>query len=74
MPKEASRSSEKAPSARDIQVTADAITAEAASGTGDGAETARSGKENPVGEGAGIPRQQSAAEAADSETGESART
>ncbi len=50
------------------------MTAEAASGMGDGAETARSGKENPVGEGAGIPRQQSAAEAADSETGESART
>ncbi|WP_344594808.1 hypothetical protein [Streptomyces violaceusniger] len=38
-----------------------------------GAETARSGKENPAGEGAGIPKQQSAAEAADSETGESAR-
>ncbi|TMU90660.1 hypothetical protein FGK60_44960 [Streptomyces sp. DASNCL29] len=45
----------------------------AESGTTDGAETARSGKENPAGEGAGIPKQQSAAEAADSETGESAR-
>ncbi|MFE9005728.1 hypothetical protein ACFYOY_26940 [Streptomyces sp. NPDC007875] len=73
MSKEASRSSEKAPSAQDAQVTADAMRAEAASGTG-GAETARGGKENPAGEGAGIPRQQSAAEAADSETGEGART
>lgn len=74
VPKEASRSSEKAPSAQDVQVTADAMTAEAASETGDRAETARSGKESPAGEGAGIPSQQSAAEAAASETGESART
>ncbi|WP_143059808.1 hypothetical protein [Streptomyces melanosporofaciens] len=74
MPKEASRSSEKAPSARDTQVAADAMTAEAASGTGDGAETARSGKESPAGEGAGLPKQQSAAQAADSETGGSTRT
>ncbi|MBA6438559.1 hypothetical protein H3T12_29670 [Streptomyces sp. GMR22] len=71
--KEASRSSEEAPSVRDAQATADAMTAETESGTTDGAETARSGKENPAGEGAGIPKQQSAAEAADSETGESAR-
>ncbi|MBD3006271.1 hypothetical protein IEJ02_19665 [Streptomyces sp. 5-10] len=75
--KEASRSSEEAPSVRDAQAggpaTADAMTADTESGTADGAETARSGKENPAGEGAGIPKQQSAAEAADSETGESAR-
>ncbi|MGV9848869.1 hypothetical protein ACWDWU_08710 [Streptomyces sp. NPDC003442] len=73
MPKEASRSPEEAPSVRDARATADAMTAETESGTADGAETARSGKENPAGEGAGIPKQQSAAEAADSETGESAR-
>ncbi|WP_413806815.1 gliding motility protein [Streptomyces sp. OE57] len=58
---------------RDSQSTADAMTAETKSGTADEAEAARSGKENPAGEGAGIPKQQSAAEAADSETGESAR-
>ncbi|WP_240529180.1 gliding motility protein [Streptomyces antioxidans] len=58
---------------RDAQATEDAMTAETGSGTADGAETARSGKENPAGERAGIPKQQSAAEAADSETGEGAR-
>ncbi|MFE2180202.1 gliding motility protein [Streptomyces sp. NPDC059455] len=58
---------------RFAQATADAMTADTESGTADGAEIARSGKENPAGEGAGIPKQQSAAEAADSETGESAR-
>lgn len=71
--KEASRSSEEAPSVRDAEATADALASETESGTADGAEAARSGKENPTGEGAGIPKQQSAAEAADSETGESAR-
>ncbi|MER7879044.1 gliding motility protein [Streptomyces solisilvae] len=68
------RAPEETPSAQDTQATADAATAEAESGTADGDEAARSGKESPAGEGAGIPRQQSAAEAADSETGESART
>ncbi|MCQ8194698.1 gliding motility protein [Streptomyces rugosispiralis] len=58
---------------RDAEATADALASETESGTADGAEAARSGKENPTGEGAGIPKQQSAAEAADSETGESAR-
>ncbi|MEU5268222.1 hypothetical protein AB0G77_06690 [Streptomyces hygroscopicus] len=77
MPKETNCSSEEAPSVQDAQDaadTADAVTAGSASGTADGAEAARSGKEDPAGESAGIPRQQSAAEAADRETGQSART
>ncbi|MFI1124006.1 hypothetical protein ACH4VS_22945 [Streptomyces hygroscopicus] len=83
MSKETNRSSEEAPSVQDAQDTADtadtadAVTAGSASGTADGAEAARSGKEDPAGEGTGIPRQQpaaEAAEAADRETGQSART
>ena len=71
--KETSRSSEEAPSE---QSAADAVTAAPAPGptTEAKAEPERSEEDSAAGEGASIPKQQSAAETADSEAGEGART
>ncbi len=72
--KEAGHSSEGAPSEK---TTADPVTAEPESGTAAAEETAeavRSEEETVASEGAGIPKQLSAEESADSETGENART
>lgn len=69
--KETSRSSAEAPSE---QSAADAVTAAPPPGAPAEAEPERSGEGTAAGEGAAIPKQQSAAESADSETGEGART
>ncbi|MET8178826.1 hypothetical protein [Streptomyces sp. NPDC005336] len=69
--RETSRSSEEAPTEKAAAI---ALTAEPESGTADEPEAARGEEETPAGESAGIPKQQSAAEAADSEAGEGART
>ncbi|WP_234365425.1 MULTISPECIES: gliding motility protein [Streptomyces] len=71
MSKEESRSSAEAPSE---QSAADAVTAAPAPGASAEAEPERSEEEPVAGEGAAIPKQQSAAETADSEAGEGART
>ncbi|MFI0777253.1 gliding motility protein [Streptomyces sp. NPDC021212] len=69
--KETSRSSEEAPSEHSA---ADAVTAAPAPGASAEAEPDRSEEEAAPGEGAAIPKQQSAADTADSEAGEGART
>ncbi|MEU8828231.1 hypothetical protein [Streptomyces sp. NPDC048636] len=78
--KEAGRSSEGVPPE---ETTADPVTAEPASGAAepapgtataeDTAEAVRSEEETVAGESAGIPKQLSAEESADSEAGENAR-
>jgi hypothetical protein len=69
--KETSRSSGEAPSE---QAAADAVTAAPAPGAPAETEPERSEEESAAGEGAAIPKQQSAAEKAGSEAGEGART
>jgi len=72
--REAIRSSEEAPSEQSVQSAADAVTAAPAPGASAEAEPERSEEEVSAGEGAAaIPKQQSAAETADSEAGEGAR-
>ncbi|MBL1100419.1 hypothetical protein [Streptomyces coffeae] len=73
--KEAGRSSEESPAEK--ATAADPVTAEPASGTvaaQDTAEAVRSEEETVASEGAGIPKQLSVEESADSDAGESART
>lgn len=68
--KETSRSSEEVPTQ---QSAADVVTAAPAPGAPAEAEPERSEEESAAGEGASIPKQQSAAGTADNEAGEGAR-